>query len=212
MESKAALGRLTRERILDVARLHFGRFGYRKASLVDIARDLGVVKGALYYHVPGGKLAMFNAVMDREEERLIARMREATARTDDPRDALRGAVRARLDYLRELKDLLGVRREIGEEISALTLAQERRFRRRERDLVEEILIRGEERGVFERVEPRRAAAAAIQAMIHALTIPELFSEDEGRNTRASGGDDTDVPPRLSDAFFALIFRGLERRA
>lgn len=212
MESKAALGRLTRERILDVARLHFGRFGYRKASLVDIARDLGVVKGALYYHVPGGKLAMFNAVMDREEERLIARMREAVARADDPRDALRGAVRARLDYLRELKDLLGVRREIGEEISALTLAQERRFRRRERDLVEEILIRGEERGVFARVEPRRAAAAAIQAMIHALTIPELFSEDEGRATRASGGDDSDVPPRLSDAFFALVFRGLERRA
>ncbi len=212
MESKAALGRLTRERILDVARLHFGRFGYRKASLVDIARDLGVVKGALYYHVPGGKLAMFNAVMDREEERLIARMREAVARADDPREALRGAVRARLDYLRELKDLLGVRREIGEEISALTLAQERRFRRRERDLVEEILIRGEERGVFARVEPRRAAAAAIQAMIHALTIPELFSEDEGRTTRASGGDDSDVPPRLSDAFFALVFRGLERRA
>lgn len=200
--AKGVSGRLSREKILDVARTHFGRFGYRKASLVDIARDLGVVKGALYYHVPGGKLAMFNAVMDREEERLIAAMSEAAEAAGSARDALRGAVEARLRVLRELKDLLGVRREISEEISALTLAQERRFRRRERDLIEKIMIRGEQEGVFERVDPRRAAAAAIQSMIHALTIPEIYADER---------DDIERGPGMKDAFFVLILRGLDVR-
>ncbi|GAB4226228.1 MAG: hypothetical protein Kow0062_28450 [Acidobacteriota bacterium] len=199
------MAKLTRERILDVARSHFARDGYRRASLVEIARELGVVKGALYYHVPGGKLALFNAVMEREEQRMLAAMRRAARRARDPREALRAVFDARLEVLRDLKDLHGVRREIGEEISALTLAQERSFRRRERDLIAEILEDGERRGVFAPRGPRRAVAAAIQAMIHALTVPELFGRDDtapGRARDRSG---------LRDAFFDLVLYGLETR-
>lgn len=206
------MARLNRERILDVARSHFARAGYRGASLVEIARDLGVVKGALYYHVPGGKLALFNAVMEREERRMLAAMREAARGVDDPRQALRAAFDARMSVLRELKNLHGVRREIGEEISALTLAQERGFRRRERDLIVEILEDGERRGVFEPRGPRRAVAAAIQAMFHALTVPELFAEEEPSVPAGPGRAEPRDRSVLRDAFFDLVLLGLEKRA
>lgn len=212
-EDTKAGARLNKERILDVARDHFAREGFRKASLVKIASDLGVVKGALYYHVPGGKLAMFNAVMDREEERLIAAMRSAAEAEDDPRAALRAALDARLGVLQQLVELLGVRREIGEELSALTLAQERKFRRRERDLIEELIEKGEKAGIFAPIRPRRAAAAGIQAMFYALTIPGIYGRitNEGRTARESGGDDSDIPPNLVDPFVELILKGLESR-
>ena len=204
------MAKLSRERILDVARSHFARDGYRRASLVEIARDLGVVKGALYYHVPGGKLALFDAVMEREEQRMLDAMRCAARKAEDPREALRAVFDARLDVLRDLKNLHGVRREIGEEISALTLAQERSFRRRERNLIVEILEDGERRGIFAPRGPRRAVAAAIQGMFHALTVPELFAEDAIRDPggQPAGSRDGSV---LRDAFFDLVLLGLVSR-
>jgi AcrR family transcriptional regulator len=217
MSNDTPASRLTLERILDVARRHFAQNGYRKASLVDIARELGVVKGALYYHVPGGKLAMFNQIMAREEERLIEEMRAAAAREDDARTALRAAIEARFAVWRRLAQLLNVRREISEEISALSLAQEREFRRRERDLFEEIMQRGEEQGVFASLRPRRAAAAAIQAVVHGLTVPEIYAraadgpEDAGDATESAEADTGELTPSVADAFFELVFKGLEIR-
>ncbi len=187
---------LTRERILDAAMRRFARYGFRKTSMAEIARDLGVVKGALYYHVPGGKQELLDAVVSREEERLLARMVAAAERAPDPAAALRAVIEEKLRVLRELREVLGLRRELGEEFAALVLSKEREFSRRERELFTRLLRDGVERGVFRPIPLMDTAVRALQAMVRSLELPEMFGGE-----RIAGTE-------LLDGLLELVFHGL----
>ena len=50
-----------REAILDAALTLFGRYGYRRTSIDDIARAAGVAKGTVYLHVES-KAALFRTL------------------------------------------------------------------------------------------------------------------------------------------------------
>jgi len=52
-----------RARILAVARKHFGRYGFRRTVLDDIAAEAGCGKGSLYLEF-AGKQALYDAVLD----------------------------------------------------------------------------------------------------------------------------------------------------
>lgn len=54
-----------RERVLDVAEKLFTEQGYKGVRLKDIADTLGIKQASLYYHVPGGKEALFVEVTER---------------------------------------------------------------------------------------------------------------------------------------------------
>ncbi len=54
-----------RERVLDVAERLFAQRGYTAVTLRDIAAELGMRHASLYYHVPGGKEALFEEVTTR---------------------------------------------------------------------------------------------------------------------------------------------------
>jgi AcrR family transcriptional regulator len=75
-----------RERILEVAKAAFTRFG-AEASLDDVARQAGVGAGTLYRHFPT-RDALIEAVYRSEVEKLAAAERKFTA-TMPPIDALR---------------------------------------------------------------------------------------------------------------------------
>ncbi len=195
---KQSKQKLSRERILLVARRHFGRYGYRRTSLTGIARDLGVVKGALYYYVPGGKEELFDAVVTAEEQRLLEAMTRAAEAETDPRIALRRAVEAKLEALGEVRRTLAMPREVGEEIAALVQSSQRAFDRAERQLFETLLRRGEQTGVFRSLRPRCKAAEALQAMARALELPLVF-------------DAEDASASAMNLLFEIIFRGLEER-
>ncbi|MDQ7005671.1 MAG: helix-turn-helix domain-containing protein [Acidobacteriota bacterium] len=195
---KESKQRLSRQRILRVARRHFGRYGYRRTSLAGIARELGVVKGALYYYVPGGKEELFDAVLAAEEQRLLTAMTRAVETQEDPRAALRAAVEAKLAALSQLRETLDIPREVGEEISALVQSRQRAFAQAERRLFESLLRRGEDAGIFRRIRPRRRAAEALQAMVRALELPMVFGTEDG-------------PVSAIHILFEIIFRGLEER-
>lgn len=55
---------LTRDRILDAAEDALTRFGAQKATVVDVARALGVSHGSVYRHFPS-KVALRDAVTER---------------------------------------------------------------------------------------------------------------------------------------------------
>ncbi len=54
-----------RERVLNVAERLFNEHGYAAITLKDISTALGMRQASLYYHVPGGKEALFVEVMER---------------------------------------------------------------------------------------------------------------------------------------------------
>ncbi len=168
---------VTRELILEAARRALARFGPQKASLGDIARPLGVTKAALYHHFPGGKQEILEAVLQAEEEAILQAMRRAVAGESDPGRRLRRAVLAKLERLRWLKEVLEVRRDVSREFRALCEREERRFMELERELFEEILHDGQQRGIF-RPTPRERLARGIQSALRDLESTLVFSDHE----------------------------------
>jgi AcrR family transcriptional regulator len=87
--------------------------GYARTSLLDIAREAGMSKGALHYHFPS-KEALVSKVLDSALEKFATRTLEAWARNaGDPMLGLRSAVeelwilrRNRTDEVAVVADLL----------------------------------------------------------------------------------------------------------
>lgn len=71
-----------RERILEAALAHFARHGFRRASMVDLAREAGVSRPALYLHF-GGKAQLLVAVAGKVKDDALAAA-EAAWRGDLP--------------------------------------------------------------------------------------------------------------------------------
>jgi AcrR family transcriptional regulator len=103
----------TRQAILDAAERLLARFGYRKTTVDDVAREAGVGKGTIYLHF-AGKEEMTLATIDRIVERLLDRLRRLAGTDAGPAERLRQMLLLRVlfrfdsvrDYAQSLDDLL----------------------------------------------------------------------------------------------------------
>ena len=96
---QAGRSQATREKLLAVARALFAHRGYADVSTEQIVRAAGVTRGALYHHF-ADKRALFEAVHERVEADVVARIAaaaEAAPASDDPLAGLHVGVRAFLD-------------------------------------------------------------------------------------------------------------------
>jgi AcrR family transcriptional regulator len=188
---------LQRDRILEVATRHFVRFGYRRTSLAGVARELGVVKGALYYHFPGGKAEIFDAAAGAVEAGVLGAMRQAAEAAADALQALKAVLAAKFDAIRDALDRAGVGAEIARELTFVPRGAEA-FREGEQKLFEDLLRRGEREGLFRRIHSRGAAAAALQVLLREPILNAVLSP----SPPASG--ERALPPAILD----LVFHGL----
>jgi len=92
------------DRILSAAESIFARFGFRRASMSEIAEEAGLTRQALYHHYPS-KEALFRAVVEQLHE--LAYEAEAAAGLDQEEaggglaDILASQIGARFRYLLE---------------------------------------------------------------------------------------------------------------
>ena len=92
------------DRILSAAENVFARFGYRRASMSQIAEEAGLTRQALYHHY-AGKEALFRAVVEQLHE--LAYEAEAAAGFEQEQagaglaDVLAAQIGARFRYLLE---------------------------------------------------------------------------------------------------------------
>lgn len=97
------------DRILDAADRLLGRFGYRKMTIDDLAREAGMGKGTVYLSF-AGKEDVALACIDRMAGRIAARLEAIAAGAGPPADRLRGMLIARVldrfDYARGHSDSL----------------------------------------------------------------------------------------------------------
>ncbi|MBS2937117.1 TetR/AcrR family transcriptional regulator [Nocardioides sp. J2M5] len=90
----------TRTSLVDAAEALFVEHGYAATSLDAIVAGADVTKGALYHHF-SGKQAIFEAALDRVEERAAVAVRQAAAAPGDPWTGAAAGLRAFLDVVRE---------------------------------------------------------------------------------------------------------------
>ena len=81
-------GVLTPDRILDAAEQALTRYGLAKATVVDVARALGVSHGSVYRHFPS-KAALRDAVTDRWLARVSGPLAKVAAEDTPAADRLR---------------------------------------------------------------------------------------------------------------------------
>ncbi|MDP4072966.1 TetR/AcrR family transcriptional regulator [Acidovorax sp. A1169] len=92
--------RLLKEQgILTEAENHFAQFGFEGASLESIAAAIGISRHNLLYYFPN-KEALYQRVLDDVLTQWLAGM-EDLSHSDDPQQALRRYIRAKLRYSRE---------------------------------------------------------------------------------------------------------------
>lgn len=194
---------LNKDKILDAARAAFAKHGFRKTALADIARPLGVAKTAVYHYFPGGKRELFDAVIQREEDAILAEMRRAVLETSDPRDRLRMLILAKLAHVQGLRELLDVSMDVGEEIAKIYYAHETAFHERELEMLRQILASGREEGIF--CCPDAALASrTIRKVLRYMEFPLVFEKDRENMER-------DVDALLDILFYGIVDPALSIR-
>jgi AcrR family transcriptional regulator len=81
-----------RQRILQVAKGHFERFGFRRARIEDIAREAGIAKGAVYLEFES-KEVLLHAVIEALLEETGRRYAAEVMSLESPRERLRATLR-----------------------------------------------------------------------------------------------------------------------
>ena len=190
-------GPLDRNKILDAARVVFARHGFRKASLSDIVRPLGVAKTALYHHFPRGKEEIFHAVIQREEEKVLGDMERALGDGQPPPRQMRALILAKLKHFHQLRALLKVPRDVGEEVAQIYASHETSFRTSEKAMIADLLRRGQDSRLFRALDPERLAKH-IQMILVRLELCLVF--DQTPETMEGEVDD----------LLALLFNGIMR--
>ena len=171
-----------REAILDATDRLLARYGYRKMTVEDIARDAGIGKGSVYPQVASKEEVVLSHV-DRIVERLKERLRAVAASDADAAIRLRLMLLARVlyrfdsvqHYTQSLDDLLAALR-------PRLLARRRRYFDEEAQIFAEVLNEGRAVGEFEFTDALTTAYALIHAtnalLPYGLSTAELGEREE----------------------------------
>ena len=186
---------VTRQLILDSARQVFERFGYKKSTVEDIAKALGLGKSAIYYYFIN-KEDIFKAVLDHEAEELKNQLVEAVNQSANPQDKLRTYITVRVEVIKKLGNLYNFeKRDILSGNNVLDLR--RKYDQIEVDLISDILTQGQVSGKFV-ISNINLAAVAIVTLIKGLEVQIIHSDNETSRRRI-------------DDLLPILFNGICKR-
>jgi AcrR family transcriptional regulator len=137
-----------REAILDAVDRLLARFGYRKMTMDDVAREAGVAKRTIYLHFSGKEEVAISSI-DRVVARLLARLR-AVAGSPAPEDArLREMLVTRILFrFDSVQDYYQSFDELFAELRPVYLARREQYFAAEAAVFAEVLAEGDKRGVL----------------------------------------------------------------
>jgi len=173
-------GIASKERILKAATKVFSEHGYEKSSMRMIAKASHISIGGLYLYFKNKEDLYLTLIKFRMDDYLDKLIKELSA-IQDPVAQLRTYISMSLNYAKKYKELLLIKgRELGL-TSGIDI--KRKFFRRQKRLVEEIIQRGITSGVFREynvVEATKVIRSAIRGFIVSMIIEEdaLFSPEE----------------------------------
>lgn len=177
-----------RTAILDAAERLLGRYGYRKMTVEDIAREAGIGKGTVYLSFPSKEEVVLGTV-DRIVDAVCAEMRRLAEAPGPAPGKLRAMLLARVlvrfdrvaDYRESLSDLLSAIRRSLLERRSLHFA-------RESALLERAIRAGQREGTLAPGAPKRLARSLLLAtntfLPYALSPRELGNRDRLRREAA----------------------------
>src|SRR5688572_13391307 len=181
-----------KDAILDATDTLLARFGYRKMTVEDIAREVGVGKGTIYLHFSSKEevvLSHVDRIVDRLKERLWGIARSGDSAASRLRLMLMTRVLFRFDsiqhYTQSLNDLLAALR-------PGLLARRARYFDEEAQIFAEVLNKGRDEGEFEFNDALSVAYALLSAtnglLPYSLSATELGAREDVEERAAGVAD------------------------
>jgi AcrR family transcriptional regulator len=159
----------TREKILSVAAKMFGKYGFQKTTVDEIARTAHKAKGSVYYYFKS-KEELFLAVVTKE----IAVLKTGLTRIIVENQEATGMIRSyMLSRMILMKDAINYHESLKADfVSDFSFLNEYReeFTRFEIDLMQAVLDRGVRENKFQ-IKDTRATAQVIILAMKAIEIP-----------------------------------------
>ena len=196
-----ALGPQTRDVLLDATERLLARYGYKKTTMDDVAREAGIGKGSIYLYFPSKEELALSSI-DRIVDRLLERLRKIARSQDSPAQRLRDMLLTRIlfrfdsvhDYSQSLDDLLA-------SLRSAYLARRQRYFDAEAEVLAAVLREGRDAHMFT-CEDVLATAHTLLLATNALLPSGLSARELGKRK-----DVQEKAARIAD----LLLNGLLRR-
>ena len=184
--------------ILDAVDILLAKYGYKKMTMEDVARQVGIGKGTIYLHF-SRKEELILSHIDRIAERLAVRLREIAGSSDSPDRRIRKMLVLRVlfrfdsvvHYSQNLNDLLS-------SVRTGLLARREVHLEKEAAVLEDVLREGSRLGTLECADPRTTSFVLIKSTNSLLPF-NLTARELGRREELE-----DQVSRIAD----LLIKGL----
>jgi len=133
--------------ILSTAQKHFALYGLEKATMREIASDLNISKGALYYYF-SDKEQLYKAVVEKEQEEFIQLLTEKLSLMSDPGEMIHEYIEIRMKYFRKMLNLSRFRLQDFRSLKPLIGDTWIQFQTKEVGIIEQILNVGINQNIF----------------------------------------------------------------
>jgi AcrR family transcriptional regulator len=147
--------------ILKVAQKRFGLYGLEKTTMKEIASDLNMSKASLYYYFPD-KVSLFRAVMELEQNEFFHMVEQTLQTLTNPSAMFKEYNRIRLSYFKTFFNLGRLKREEFSSMKPLFQDVLNNLTNKEIKLIENIIIYGNEKGIFHSDNVTEMAALFIE--------------------------------------------------
>jgi len=134
--------------IVDAAQKRFGLYGLEKTTMSEIASDLNMCKGSLYYYFPD-KEHLYIAVVKKEHDFLIEMVNQKILLLSDASEMIYEYMNIRVTYFSNLLNLSRLRHNDLHDLHSMMHESWSKFRAQEEELLERILKIGIEKNQFE---------------------------------------------------------------
>lgn len=186
-----------KERIFKAALRLFTRFGLNKTTVDEIARDARVGKGTIYHYYET-KEHIFNDVVRRESEMLLAHVMAEVKKKRNPKNQIRAFILTKIKYLKSFVNLNCVASETVDEIYPLAQKEREDYFKAEQQLFEDILKAGVNQNLFY-IKDIHVVALVLLAALKELERPWIFKEEIIKVENAV------------DIMLSILFHGIEKR-
>jgi AcrR family transcriptional regulator len=189
-----------RQEIVDVAAHVFAKRGYHATSIEDLVTATGLQRGGLYHYI-GSKEELLFRIHERFIEPLLDEAHAIEAQGDDPSATLRSLAEALMRNIAEYRDQVTVFlhewKTLGSSRDGRRAKKVMVARKDFEDVVERILRRGSDEGVFD-IKDRHLAVLGFLGMIN---YTYQWYSPSGPISALD----------IADAFSTYFLRGIEKR-
>jgi AcrR family transcriptional regulator len=189
--------------ILNAAQKHFGMYGIEKSTMREIASDLNISKGALYYYF-SDKEQLYKAVVEKEQDEFIQMLTEKLSFMSDPQAMLLEYIKIRMNHFRAMLNLSRFRLEDFKTLKPLMSDTFIKFLAKEVEIIEQILNIGIKQNQFFIEQPHEVAELFLDLLKglrhNQLHNKELFYLDQ---------KEYDLLVEKTTAFIKIFIKGLK---